>query len=282
LFIQLSIDAKKLIERKVSGNMTNSIKCPSCGTKHKFLAEMVGRQVKCNLCETIFTFPSATVEEAPVLVTPVEVTPDPNERLPITQIPSSDLVPTRELTMIKSMVDRGSHLDAMQALKRVEAKLQHHPGFHYLNGLVYAGLGNYPHALDSLNSAIAGGVRTPEAYAIKGKAELELSQWKAAVESLDNALELAGTDIPDYIADLAKAYEGANMLHDSAVTWAALERVSPNHMALITRRKEKEERQARQRNEQVQQASLQMQKEQRASDTACWVCIILRILLECL
>jgi predicted Zn finger-like uncharacterized protein len=270
--------------------MEQTITCPTCGTRYRITDELAGREAKCGNCGTVISLPSPAPEEPPILVTPV-VEPAESEAMPPSnfketsldmQASPGPLVPTRELTVIKSMVDRGSYVDAIQALRQIEPQLNNHPGFYFLNGLAYVGLGNYPHALDNLTRAIDGGVRTPEAYASKGKAELELGQWTGAVDSLDMALELAGTDIPDYIADLAKAYDGAQMSHDAAVTWSALAQISPNHPALVQRKREREEKQIRRRNEQVQEASLQMQKEQRASDTAFWICIILRILLECL
>jgi tetratricopeptide (TPR) repeat protein len=186
------------------------------------------------------------------------------------------------LAAVNNLLDRGRYVEATQALQGLAPDARNHPGYYYLGGLAYAGLGNYPHALDCLSRAIEAGVRTPNVYAAKGHAELQLGQHAAAIESLDTALDLAGTDVPDYMADLARAYDGANMRQDAAATWNALSQISPNHPALVERAREREQRNMAKRSGDVQMAMLQMQKEQRASDTACWVCIILRILLECM
>jgi tetratricopeptide (TPR) repeat protein/DNA-directed RNA polymerase subunit RPC12/RpoP len=186
------------------------------------------------------------------------------------------------LAAVNNLLDRGRYVEATQALQSLAPDARNHPGYYYLGGLAYAGLGNYPHALDCLTRAIEAGVRTPNVYAAKGNAELQLGQHAAAIESLDAALDLAGTDVPDYMADLAKAYDGANMRQDAAATWNALAQISPNHPALVERARQREDRNVAKRSGDVQMAMLQMQKEQRASNTACWVCIILRILLECM
>ena len=128
----------------------------------------------------------------------------------------------------------------------------------------------------------------PPVYAAKGKAELELGQFAPAIQSLDTALDIAGTDVPDYMADLAKAYEGARMPRDAASTWAAPRPDrSPGQSSRGVRRPTGRERtkqleRTQKMEEQRTQAMMQMQKEQKASDTACWICIILRILLECM
>jgi hypothetical protein len=205
-----------------------------------------------------------------------------DEVLPVERRESAPLAVKRQLSAIHSLVERGQFLEAMQALKGIDRSAGGHPGHRYLQGLAYAGLGNYPHALDNLRLAIEGGVRTPAAYAAKGKAELELGRHVEAIESMDTALDAAGTDIPDYMADLAKAYDGASMRQDAVATWNALAKISPNHPALVERKRIKEEQQTRKHAQDVQSAMLQMQKEQRASDTACWICIVLRILLECM
>jgi tetratricopeptide (TPR) repeat protein len=129
---------------------------------------------------------------------------------------------------------------------------------------------------------VAAGIRKPDVLAAKGKAELSLGRYNEAITSLDTALDVAGTDVPDYMADLARAYEGARMPRDAGATWAALARINPNHPALLERERELVERKHRRHQEQASQAMVQMQKEQRASDTACWICLIIRILLECL
>lgn len=291
--------------------MTIRFKCHSCGAGYKVPNEKAGRKAKCVKCSAIIIVPSPVSDEQPISVKPSPVSdeqpiavkpaidltgvkepqlpgePAPNdipqaEVLPVKREDISAIAPPRELTAIKLMVDQGNHLKAVQALKRVEASLGNHPGYHYIKGLAYLGLGNYQQALDGLILAINSGVSNPEVFAAKGQAEVELSKYVAAVESLDTALELAGIDVPDYMALLAKAYDGAKMPRDAMSTWSALAVISPNHPALIERKRQKEEIRARRHSEQTEQAMLQMQKEQRASDTACWICIILRILLECL
>jgi tetratricopeptide (TPR) repeat protein len=148
--------------------------------------------------------------------------------------------------------------------------------------MAYSGLGNHPNALDHLNNAVTAGIRKPDVLAAKGKAELSLGRYHEAITSLDTALDLAGTDVPDYMADLARAYEGARMPKDAGATWAALARINPSHPALLEREQQLIEKKHRRNQEQAAQAMVQMQKEQRASDTACWICLIIRILLECL
>jgi hypothetical protein len=188
----------------------------------------------------------------------------------------------RQLRSINEMVVQRRYLEAAQALRMIAHEGNGNPGYHYLAGMAYAGLGNHPNALDHLNHAVQSGIRNPELLAAKGKAELELGRHSDAISSLDAALDLAGTDVPDYMADLARAYEGARMPKDAGATWAALARINPNHPALLQREKELVEKKHRRHQEQAAQAMVQMQKEQRASDTACWICLIIRILLECL
>jgi len=278
--------------------MTIRFKCHSCGAGYKVPNEKAGRKAKCVKCAAIIIVPSPVSDEQPIPVTPsldsaetkdsqLQRDTTPNdipkaEILPVKRADLTAITPPRELTAIKLMVDQGNHLKAVQALKRVEASLGNHPGYHYVRGLAYLGLGNYQQALDGLILAINSGVSNPEVFAAKGQAEVELSKYVAAVESLDTALELAGIDVPDYMALLAKAYDGAKMPRDAMSTWSALAVISPNHPALIERKRQKKEIRASRHSEQTEQAMLQMQKEQRASDTACWICIILRCLLECL
>ena len=278
--------------------MTIRFKCHSCRASYKVPGEKAGRKAKCVKCGAVIIVPSPVSDEQPISVTPsidligtkdaqMRRYPTPNdlpkaEILPVKRADLSAIAPPRELTAIKLMVDQGYHLKAVQALQRVEANLGNHPGYHYVRGLAYLGLGNYQQALDGLILAINSGVSNPEVFAAKGQAEVELSKYVAAVESFDTALELAGIDVPDYMALLARAYDGAKMPRDALSTWSALAVISPNHPALIERKRQKEEMRARRHSEQTEQAMLHMQKEQRASDTACWVCIILRILLECL
>jgi hypothetical protein len=188
----------------------------------------------------------------------------------------------QQLRTINGMVENRRYLEATQALKQISHDATGNPGYHYLCGMAYAGLGNHPHALDHLARAVDGGIRNPEVFAAKGEAELSLGRYSNAIESLDTALDLAGTDVPDYMASLARAYDGAKMPKDAGATWAALARINPNHPALLDRERQQLEKKARRQQEQASQAMVQMQKEQRASDTACWICIILRILLECM
>lgn len=188
----------------------------------------------------------------------------------------------KKLQAINAMVDNGRYLEATSALRQVAHQGNGNPGYHYLAGMAFSGLGNHPHALDHLSRAIDGGIRNPEVFAAKGKAELALGRYPNAIESLDAALDLAGTDVPDYMADLARAYDGAKMTKDAGATWAALAQINPSHPALLERERQQLEKKSRRQQEQAAQAMVQMQKEQRASDTACWICIILRILLECM
>lgn len=202
--------------------------------------------------------------------------------LPATRAPTDGSAVQSQLVKVNQMVESGRYLEATQALNSISAEASSNPGYYYLLGLAYSGLGNYPHALDNFNRAVAAGVRTPKAFYVKGQAELNLGQYPAAVESLDAAIELAGTDVPDYIADLARAYDGARMPRDAAATWGALQRINPSHPAILERQRKKEEGASRRHNERTQRAMLQMQREKRSSDTACWVCLILRCLLECM
>ena len=188
----------------------------------------------------------------------------------------------KQMRNAEAMVGAGRYVEAAQALKQIAHQAGGDPGYHYLAGMAYAGLGNHPHALDHLAKAGAAGIRNPDLYAAKGRAELALGRFPDAIESLDTALDLAGTDVPDYMAELARAYDGAKMKQDAGATWAALAQINPNHPALLERERTQLEKQARRQQTQAAQAMVQMQKEQRASDTACWICIILRILLECL
>jgi hypothetical protein len=277
--------------------MSRLIDCPHCNTRG-VLPTTEGNCPNCKQPLGAAAGQVAAANEAPpgddfVLLAspmnmpaPLGVPPETpaNAGPPANLVPAKPLSPVamRELTAVKTLIERGNHLDALKVLSSAEPGLANHPGAHYLTGLAYAGLGNFPHALDSLTCAVQGGIRNPEAYAAKGRAELELGQPAAAIESLDAALELAGTDVPDYMAYLAKAYDGAKMPRDAAATWSALAQISPNHPVLIERKRQKDEAQAKRESTQTQQAMLQMQKEQRASDTACWICILLRIILECM
>ena len=83
------------------------------------------------------------------------------------------------------------------------------------------------------------------------------------------------------MADLALAYEGASMKQDAYATWNALKQINPNHPAIVERQRLREQRREHKHARDSQTAMVQMQKEQRASDTACWICILLRCLLEC-
>ena len=277
--------------------MAISFQCESCSKKYQVADELAGKKAKCTQCGAIIRVPAPAAEEGPILVSPVGVSPADDTYAVAGEAqppPMAQLLPAvrpaaggalsadRSLAAINNLLDRGRYVEATQALQTVGPDARNHPGYYYLGGLAYAGLGNFPHALDNLSRAIEGGIRTPNVYAAKGHAELQLGQYVAAVESLDTALDLAGTDVPDYMADLAKAYDGANMRQDAAATWNALAQISPNHSALVERKQLREQRNAAKRGTDVQQAMLQMQKEQRASSTACWVCIILRILLECM
>ena len=280
-----------------------TLECGGCGRTVKVKPDQPGG-ARCMYCGAVIEVRSPAMDVPPIPVAPpmggaapvghpfpvsptaapplpADGSPPMAEILPATR-PGGEPVGVRELATINTMVESGRYLEATQALRSIEHEAQGHPGFHYLCGLAYAGLGNYPHALDHLSRAISGGVQSPAAYAAKGKAELELAQFVPAIESLDAALDLAGTDIPDYMADLARAYDGAKMPRDAAATWNALAQISPNHPALLERKRAKEEGRARRHDHQVQEAMVQMQKEQRASDTACWICIILRCLLECM
>src|SRR5262249_25437507 len=138
----------------------------------------------------------------------------------------------QQLQAINGMVEGRRYLDAAQALKQISPQATGNPGYHYLAGMAYSGLGNNPHALDHLERAVQGGIRNPTVFAAKGHAELELGRYSNAIESLDTALDMAGTDVPDYMADLARAYDGARMPKDAGATWAALAQINPNHPAL--------------------------------------------------
>ncbi len=302
--------------------MSIKFACPGCGKELTAPDEMAGRRAKCKVCATIMTIPNAsTATEDEIGLAPLDeddppirVEPKPRpvstgpvagipieDDLPLADVvtpgvdysPSTGLAPSgagaggvqnlqRQLQAINQMVDNRRFLEATQALKQISPQANGNPGYHYLCGMAYSGLGNHPHALDHLARAIDGGIRNPTVFAAKGKAELELGRYANAIESLDTALDLAGTDVPDYMADLAKAYDGAKMPKDAGATWAALAQINPNHPALLERERMQLEKKARRQQEQAAQAMVQMQKEQRASDTACWICIILRILLECL
>jgi tetratricopeptide (TPR) repeat protein len=286
--------------------------CHGCHKKMSASSELAGRHARCRSCGATTLIPPATEDEAPLPVMPVADPAEPVHRPPagpspaqgqgngddvtaLDELPMGEIVLARpasagtgiqtlqrRLIAVNTMVEQRRFLEATQALKTLAAEGQEDPGYHYLAGMAYSGLGNYPHALDHLNRAVAGGVGTPPVYASKGKAELELGQFGSAIESLDAALDLAGTDVPDYMADLAKAYDGARMPRDAVATWNALAQISPNHPALLERERTKQELRSRKLEEQRSLALVQMQKEQKASDTACWICIILRILLECM
>lgn len=276
----------------VSGDDKIEFQCEFCGTTMRVRPDLAGKRGKCKSCQAAITVPSGGDDEYSFATEVEEYSDDfaddfsdpPAAPAAMTTGGSSGggLAAKKQLGSIQRMVDAGRYVEATRALKQIQGKAGNHPGFHYLSGVAYVGLGNYPHALDSLSRAATGGMRTPELYAAKGEAELELGHYAMAIDSLDTALELAGTDVPDYMANLAKAYDGARMRQDARVTWNALKQISPNHPALVERERRREERRARKHDRDVQDAMLQMQKEQRASDTACWICIILRCLLECL
>ena len=286
--------------------MAIDFKCPACGMELSVGDEFAGRRGVCKQCGASITVPPKLdlMRDPAVLVTPdaapgpapIAAPPPPaadaRPQPPPAAAPTGQILPaapgqaapaasSQRLALVNEMVERGKFLEATQALRELQASAGNHPGYYYLAGLANAGLGNYPLALDNMGRAISGGVRTARAYAAKGKAELETGRAVEAIESFDTALDLAGTDVPDYMADLAKSYEIAKMPRDAAATWNALASINPNHPALLERKRHKEERRSQRHGQQVQQAMLTMQKERRASDTACWVCIILRILLEC-
>ncbi|MCH8829019.1 MAG: hypothetical protein IID45_05520, partial [Planctomycetes bacterium] len=267
-----------------------SFQCQQCGTTMRVRPEMAGKSGKCKSCQATITVPGGSADEEysfgeSAAAEPVFADDSFSNSVPpggLAQSRAGGLSPKKQLASIKNMVDAGKYMEATRALKSVQGNAANHPGYFYLSGLTYVGLGNYPHALDNLNRAAAGGMKSPELFAAKGEAELELGHFSTAIDSLDQALDLAGTDVPDYMANLAKAYDGARMRQDARATWAALAQISPNHPALIERKRSREERRSRKHDRDVQGAMVQMQKEQRASDTACWICIILRCLCECM
>lgn len=295
--------------------MSVSFFCNQCGAELEADDSMVGTMAKCESCRNVFKVPDKMPRQRYVIDTS-DATPTPfklsqtetetrsevysparpadaDDATEQDAIPEAELLPAttggarrdvanqRDIAIVVNMVERGKYLEAIQALKGMEASGASHPAFHYVRGLAFAGLGNNPQALESLTQAINGGIQNSQVYATKGRVELQLKHYAASIESLDTALEVAGTDVPDYMADLAKAYDGAKMPRDAAATWSALKQINPNHPALVEREQKKAELATRQHNVQVQEAMLQMQKEQKASDTACWICIILRCLLEC-
>ncbi|GAB4150745.1 MAG: hypothetical protein Tsb009_25730 [Planctomycetaceae bacterium] len=272
-----------VVEPEVVDDGIISFDCEFCGTTMRVRADLAGKTGKCKNCQASITVPGGDDDGFDFEEEDDDIFADPAPSQSLSKSSGGGgLAAKKQLSSIQRMVDAGRYVEATRALKSIQGKAGNHPAYHYLNGLAYAGLGNYPHALDSLSRAASGGMRTPELYAAKGEAELELGHYTSAIDSLDTALDLAGTDVPDYMANLAKAYDGARMRQDARATWNALSQISPNHPALLERKRRRQERRERKHERDVQDAMLQMQKEQRASDTACWICIILRCLLECL
>ena len=270
--------------------MSIKFHCEACGTGYNLNPSHAGKHAKCKVCGTIVVVPQAMSPPALSPPAPLRSAGPPPVKLvrragadaPARSTAAEPATVKQALVRVRKMIDRGGYLESVNALHKLAPHVENNPAYFYLAGLAFSGLGNYPHALQNYNQAIKGGVRTATLYANKGKAELETSQYAGAIQSLDTALDLAGTDVPDYMADLARAYEGAHMFQDAGATWNALQQISPNHPALVQRERERQEKKSRKQEQDVQQAMLSMQREQRASDTACWICIIIRIVLECM
>jgi tetratricopeptide (TPR) repeat protein len=137
-----------------------------------------------------------------------------------------------EVNSIMSMIQNEKYMDAVQALRALKQRALGNPIFHYLCGLTYDGLGNHAQALENLKKAIDRGVYTPLAHAACGRAQLHLGDFEAAIKSLNVALELADSDVPDFLADLARAYRKSNNAKDEAKAWNRLREVDPTHPAL--------------------------------------------------
>lgn len=269
--------------------MSISFSCEQCGDVIDVSESSAGTMKKCFMCGFMNTVPGRP-PLGQAAAPPVQgVAPTADQSLQpggamVTAVPPPTISMefSAELEAANSMISAGKYVEVLQVLQGLAHQAEAYPIYYYLCGVSYSGLGNYANALSNYTRVIEEGMHTAPAYAAKGQAELALGHYAAAVQSMDRALDLAGTDVPDYMACLARAYEGLNMHQDATVTWNALSQINPNHPALVQKQQNAATMASQAESLQMQESMLQMQKEQRASDTACWICVILRCLLECL
>ena len=149
--------------------------CQGCGKNFVAPAEKAGMRVTCKECNAVTVVPQAPAEnDAPLQVSPLSagamsgdppgprVTPiaPPGEQA----FPVGGAVATRssggdiqalpqQLKAINTLVEQRRFVEATQALKPLSEMASGNPGYHYLAGMAFSGLGNYPHALDHLSRA---------------------------------------------------------------------------------------------------------------------------------
>ncbi|MCH8829018.1 MAG: hypothetical protein IID45_05515 [Planctomycetes bacterium] len=277
-----------------------SFLCHYCNTAISVPRTKIGKSHRCRKCHVSVTVPASSDDEP--FLTPTSPAADGLEFVDdaVNQFDKSalpfglrgtrgsrasglaaidQLDSLKELQQIAGNIDYGQYREANNRLKSIRDRHRDDVLYEYLCGLVGVGLGNYIPALDQLEAAAAGGISTPALFAARGKAELELGRYSAAITALDEALVLIGKPEINYLANLAKAYEGANMRQEAKSTWKLLADIAPRHPDLIEHNVEREERRARRRRDpDTQRAMDDMETEPERSGPTCWVTTVLRFL----
>ena len=171
------------------------------------------------------------------------------------------------ISEVYSLIDRRLYAEAHNVIDRLISNNYNDPGLHAVKALVYVEQENNFSAVGSFETAMGLGLEDADSFFVYGIALIDTKRYEDAIKIIQKALDIRG-EVPNYLANMAIAYELDGQKERGKTIWKRLENIDPGNPILAQRK-------------QVWSVGGTYVGKQDAKNKACWACIILECLFDC-
>jgi curved DNA-binding protein CbpA len=171
------------------------------------------------------------------------------------------------IDQVYSLIDQRLFAKAHDLVDNLLSGDGSNPSLYAVKALIYLEQDNNYSAVSSFEVAMSHGLQDPDAYFVYGVSLIEVKRYGEAINVIQKAMNIRG-EVPNYLANMAIAYELDGQKERAKGTWNRLEQVDPTNPVLQQRK-------------QVWQVGSSYVDKQEAKQNACFLCILLECIFDC-
>ena len=190
-----------------------------------------------------------------------------DERLGTSSSDSAYSSASTGINEIYSLIDQRLFARAHDLVDNMIASNASDPSLHAIKGYIYVEQDNNYSAVGSFETAMRHGLQDPDSFFVYGTSLIGVKKYREAIDIIQKSIDIRG-EVPNYLANIAIAYELDGQKERAKSTWNRLEQIDSSNPILQQRK-------------QVWKVGAGYHGKQETAVKACWACYIIECFFDC-